>query len=100
VDKTAAFVADPALRKVVSHTVETGARGNLGSSFEWSAAGYRTDLDDDIQFIASGKGVIKAGFFQNVGRTRRQGAELAATARAGGLAISSPYSHIDASARR
>jgi iron complex outermembrane receptor protein len=93
------FVADPALRKVVSHTVEAGARGNLGPAFEWSAAGYRTDLDDDIQFIASGKGAINAGFFQNVGRTRRQGVELAATARSGGLAISARYSHIDATFR-
>ena len=93
------FVADPALRKVVSHTVEAGARGNLGPALEWSAAGYRTDLDDDIQFIASGKGAVNAGFFQNVGRTRRQGVELAATARSGGLAISAHYSHTGATFR-
>jgi iron complex outermembrane recepter protein len=93
------FVADPALKKVVSHTIEAGARGRWGPAIEWSAAGYRTDLDDDIQFIASGKGAISAGFFQNVGRTRRQGIELAGTAHAGELSISMRYSHIDASFR-
>ncbi|MEP6996737.1 MAG: TonB-dependent receptor, partial [Betaproteobacteria bacterium] len=93
------FVADPPLRKVVSHTVEAGARGHWGAALEWTAAAYRTDLDDDIQFIASGKGAINAGFFQNVGRTRRQGIELAGTAHAGGLSISLRYSHIDASFR-
>lgn len=93
------FIADPALRKVVSHTIEGGARGHWGSALDWSAAAYRTDLDDDIQFIASGEGAINAGFFQNVGRTRRQGIELSGTARAGGLTIGVRYSHIDASFR-
>src|SRR5205085_9671924 len=70
------FLADPPLKKVVSHTLEAGARGKW-PALEWAAAVYRTDLDDDIQFISSGERAINAGFFQNVGRTRRQGLELA-----------------------
>ena len=93
------FLADPPLKKVVSHTFEAGARGRWGAQLEWAAAAYRTDLDDDIQFIASGSGAINAGFFQNVGRTRRQGVELAGTAHLGSLDLSLRYSHIDATFR-
>ena len=93
------FLADPPLRKVVSHTVEAGARGKWGADIEWAAAAYRTDLDDDIQFIASGGGALNAGFFQNVGRTRRQGVELAGTTHLGRLDLSLRYSHIDATFR-
>ena len=90
------FLSDPPLKKVVARTVELGARGTLGPAAPWSAAFYRTDLDDDIQFIASGKGALNAGFFQNVGKTRRQGIELAASRRFGELSASIRYSHIDA----
>ena len=93
------FLAEPPLKKVVSHTFEAGARGKWSTELEWAAAAYRTDLDDDIQFIASGSGAINAGYFQNVGRTRRQGVELAGTAHIGGLDLSLRYSHIDATFR-
>ena len=93
------FLSDPPLKRVVSKTVEVGARGTLEPATTWSVAVYRTDLDDDIQFIASGKGAINAGFFQNVGKTRRQGIELAAGTRFGDLAASVRYSHIDATFR-
>jgi outer membrane receptor protein involved in Fe transport len=93
------FVADPPLRKVVSHTVEAGARGRQGTVLEWTAAAYRTDLDDDLQFIASGNSATNAGFFQNVGRTRRQGIELGGTVHAGALTVGLRYSHIDATFR-
>ncbi|HKW80931.1 MAG TPA: TonB-dependent receptor [Casimicrobiaceae bacterium] len=92
------FIADPPLKKVVSRTIEAGARGHR-DAFDWSAAAYRTGLDDDIQFIASGKGAINAGYFQNVGRTRRQGIELGATARLGAVELALRYSHIDATFR-
>jgi len=92
------FLADPPLRKVVSHTLEAGARGKW-SALDWAAAVYRTDLEDDIQFISSGGAAINAGFFQNVGRTRRQGLELAGTAHLGRLDLTLRYSHIDATYR-
>jgi len=92
------FLSDPPLNKVVSRTMELGARGRLGQATTWSAAIYRTDLDDDIQFISSG-GAVNAGFFQNVGKTRRQGMELAVTTRLGPVALDMRYNHIDATFR-
>ena len=89
------FLADPPLAKVVSSTLEAGARGKwrVGT---WSAAVYRTELRDDIAFIASGAGATNAGYFQNVGRTRRQGLELAATIRLAPVTIALRYNAIDA----
>jgi iron complex outermembrane recepter protein len=89
-----AFLADPPLKKVVAHTLEVGARGRTGN-FNWSAAAYRTDLIDDIQFIGS-EGALNAGYFQNVGKTRRQGLELNLGQRFGALNVVARYSLIDA----
>ena len=62
------FLSDPPLKQVVSRTVELGARGTLGPAAPWSAALYRTDLDNDIQFIAAGEGALNAGFFRAGGK--------------------------------
>ena len=88
------FLADPPLKKVVARTIEVGARGKVGAD-TWSVAVYRTDLQDDIQFVSSG-GQINAGFFQNVGKTRRQGVELTAGKRFGPVNVVARYSFIDA----
>jgi iron complex outermembrane receptor protein len=71
-----AFTADPALKPVISKTVELGARGGFGPNLSWSSAIYRSMVDDDIQFISSGGAATTAGYFANVGQTRRQGIEL------------------------
>ena len=92
------FLADPPLQKVVSKTFEAGARGNLGVASTWSAAVYRTELYDDIQFIASG-GAANAGYFQNVGQTRRQGVELGASTRVGDWSFDFRYSRVNATYR-
>ncbi len=71
------FLSDPPLKKVIARTFELGARGSLSSVTSWNAAAYRTNLTDDILFI-SGRGLgTNAGYFQNVGDTRRVGLELA-----------------------
>ena len=93
------FLADPELKKVVSHTVEAGARGKAGDDHGWSAAVYRTDLVDDIQFVSSGAGATTAGFFQNVGRTRRQGVEIFGSTRFASISLSARYSYTDATFR-
>ncbi len=90
------FLADPPLQKVVAKTAEIGARGALAAGFQWAGALYRTDLDNDIQFIASGTGGANVGYFQNVGQTRRQGVELMGAARWGELTLTLRYNHIDA----
>ena len=89
------FLADPPLAKIVSATIETGARGRFQSG-DWAAAVYRTELRDDIAFIASGSGATNAGYFTNVGRTRRQGVELSATVRADPMTVALRYSATDA----
>ena len=88
------FLADPPLRKVVARTVELGARGKSGTD-TWSVALYRTELQDDIQFVSSG-GAINAGFFQNVGKTRRQGLELTGSTRFERVTLVTRYSYIAA----
>ncbi|HEY1995664.1 TonB-dependent receptor [Paraburkholderia sp.] len=88
------FLADPALKPVISKTFEIGARGRLGSTTTWSAAIYHTTLNDDIQFISSAAST--QGFFQNVGNTRRQGVELEGHTAFGPLAVTANYSYVDA----
>jgi outer membrane receptor protein involved in Fe transport len=66
---------DPALKPVVATTYELGwhVRAPQGR-VDASADVYRTDVRDDIFFIAS---TVTGGYFQNIGATRRRGVELA-----------------------
>src|SRR6267143_2152308 len=66
---------DPALKPVIATTYELGwhFRPPHGR-FDASADVYRTDVRDDIFFIASS---VTGGYFQNIGATRRSGVELA-----------------------
>ncbi|TCF98081.1 TonB-dependent receptor [Paraburkholderia strydomiana] len=93
------FVSDPALQPVISKTFEFGARGRVGQATTWSAAVYRTTLDNDIEFISSNGAASNRGFFQNVGRTRRQGFELSGRSQLGPLAVTASYRYIDATYR-
>ncbi len=88
------FLADPPLQQVVAKTLEVGARGSIGANLQWAGALYRTDLDNDIQFVASGGGAANVGYFQNVGQTRRQGIELMGSARWGDLTLTLRYNHL------
>ncbi|WP_175755646.1 TonB-dependent receptor [Burkholderia cepacia] len=91
------FIADPALKPVISKTFEAGVRGRIGAATTWSAAAYRTTLTDDIQFISSPASA--QGYFRNVGDTRRQGLELAGRTRFGSLGVGLSYSYVDATYR-
>jgi outer membrane receptor protein involved in Fe transport len=66
---------DPALEPVVATTYELGwhARAPRGG-LDASADVYRTDVRDDIFFVAS---TVTGGYFQNIGATRRSGVEIA-----------------------
>ncbi|HJY76799.1 MAG TPA: TonB-dependent receptor, partial [Burkholderiales bacterium] len=90
------FLADPPLKKVVSRTLELGLRQALGANLRVSAALFRTDLSDDIQFISTSGATINAGFFQNVGDTRRQGLELALEGGTGRLRFAARYARVNA----
>lgn len=91
------FLADPPLKKVVSRTIEAGVRRAWSAKLRASAAIFRTELRDDIQFISTSGTTINAGFFQNVGKTQRQGIELgleaAPTQR---VRIGARYAYVDA----
>jgi outer membrane receptor protein involved in Fe transport len=89
------FITDPPLRPVVSRTTEAGARGKWGEGSSWSAAAYRTVLDDDIYFARSG-GATNAGYFRNIGRTCREGVELSATVRHGPVEVAARYGYVRA----
>src|SRR5262245_4776785 len=71
-----AFVADPPLDPVIARTYELGARGTLplGDELKWNVSFFRTNVQDDIQFIVLS--TTGAGFFQNIAQTRRQGVEV------------------------
>ncbi len=98
------FLADPPLKAVISRTAEVGARGKFGEVLKgkaqsnWSAAIFRTQLTDDIQFISSGSG-LNAGYFANVGNTQRQGAEFALSHGLGEVKMTTRYSFVQATFR-
>jgi iron complex outermembrane receptor protein len=89
----------PTLRQVVSRTWEAGLRGHVGlrlgspGQFAWSADLFRADVDDDIYGVATS---LSAGYFQNIGATRRQGAELNLNYEGERLSAYVSYSYVQA----
>lgn len=76
-----AFIADPPLDQVVAETFEVGVRGDWRGG-SWNAGVFRTTNRDDIFFISAGA-LTNEGYFDNVGRTRRDGVELGIRGQAG-----------------
>jgi iron complex outermembrane recepter protein len=60
---------------------------------------YRTRLENDIAFISAGAGASNAGFFANVGTTRRQGVELGLETDFDPVSVSVRYTFLDATFR-
>lgn len=94
----AAFlVADPPLKQVVSRTVEAGLRGtkelNIGT-LGWKVGAFRATNADDILAIPSQ--LQGFGYFQNVGRTRRQGIEAQVNLTSKTLQLYASYALVDA----
>ncbi|HEY2446096.1 MAG TPA: TonB-dependent receptor [Rhizomicrobium sp.] len=89
----------PTLHQVVSHTWEAGLRGRFlapmigDGSFTWNVSLFRTDVDDDIYGVATS---LSTGYFQNIGGTRRQGAELGLRYSDDRFSAFLNYSHVDA----
>ena len=95
----AAFlIADPPLKQVVSRTVEAGFRGtkelNIGT-LGWKIGAFRATNADDILAIPSPE-VQGFGYFQNVGRTRRQGIEAQVNLTSKTLQLYASYTLVDA----
>ena len=91
-----ALQGDPPLKQVVSRTLGAGLRGMVGNELSWSASVYRTENLDDLLFISNGHA---SGYFANVGKTLRQGAELAVSQRTRLVDWSLAYSYLDATFR-
>ncbi len=99
-----AFVADPPLEQVVATTWEAGLRGYLTGIMQgqinWNIGLFQTVNEDDIIFQSTSAGAVNAGYFDNIGDTRRRGIELGL----GGdffdrWRMSANYSYIDAEFR-
>lgn len=71
----AALADDPPLNQVVAKTYEFGGRGQLTDNVFWNAGVYHAVNHDDIQFTAANT-QTGAGYFKNVGRTKREGIDL------------------------
>ncbi len=95
----AAFlVSDPPLKQVVSRTVEAGFRGTRELNFgtlDWKLGSFRATNTDDILAIPSSM-LQGFGYFQNVGRTRRQGIEAEARLTASAFQLYASYIFVDA----
>jgi len=89
-----AMAGDPPLKQVVAKTFEAGFRGKLSDAIRWTAGAYRTTNHDDLQFIASG--TTGAGYFNNVGKTRRQGLDFGINGVSGDFKWSAGYSYVKA----
>jgi iron complex outermembrane receptor protein len=60
------------------HTIEAGARGNIGAGLAYTLSVFRATEDNAIiQFLQNGG----SAYFQNAGRTRNDGLELGVTQR-------------------
>jgi len=92
-----AMAGDPPLDQVVARTFEAGVRGIAAERLAWNAGVFRADNRDDIMFVADDTSGF--GFFQNFGKTRRQGAELGVTGRFGAFDVGANYTFLDATYR-
>ena len=89
-----ALVSDPALKQVVTRTVEAGVRGTVEGNLRWNAGWFRGTNDNDILFVASQQ--TGFGYFANFGKTRRQGAEAGISDRIGKLTLGGNYTFLAA----
>lgn len=92
-----AMAGDPPLDMVVSKTFEGGVRGKVSNAIGYSVSLYRTQNTDDIQFIAANS--TGAGYFDNVGKTRREGVDLGVNGELGKFRWAAGYSYIKATYR-
>ncbi len=101
-----AFLADPPLDQVVAKSIEGGFRGELDSAagiglsrVNWHVGAFHTVNEDDIIFQSTGGVSANEGFFDNVGDTRRLGAELGLDGLIGPVNWYLNYSYVEATFR-
>jgi len=94
------FLSDPPLDQVVSKTWEGGFRGEI-NKISWNLTAFHSTNHDDIIFLPveeGNAGNLNNGYFDNVGRTKRLGAEvgLSGMAQNDQLSWFANYSYVDA----
>ena len=90
-----AMADDPPLNQVVAKTYEFGGRGLLTENIRWNAGLYQAVNHDDIQFTAAGSS-NGAGYYKNVGRTKRQGIDMGLAGNVDKFKWSASYSYVRA----
>jgi outer membrane receptor protein involved in Fe transport len=91
-----AMASDPPLNQVVAKTYDAGLRGKISDNLKWNASVYRTMNHDDIHFINSSSRSGALGYFDNVGRTKRQGLDLGLSGAIDKFFFRAGYSYISA----
>jgi outer membrane receptor protein involved in Fe transport len=86
---------DPPLKQVVAKTYDFGLRGQLTDTIKWNASVYHAMNHDDIQFIRASTSTSR-GYYNNVGRTERQGLDFGISGQLEKFRWSTSYSYIDA----
>jgi outer membrane receptor protein involved in Fe transport len=92
-----AFASDPPLNAVITRTWEGGARGHLSSDIGWNLGLYRSENSDDILFIS--QGASTNGYFDNIGKTLRQGFEFGLNGKMNRFSFAANYGFVDATFR-
>jgi len=92
-----ALVSDPALKQVVTRTIEAGVRGTLEGKLRWNAGVFHGINYNDLLFVASEQ--TGFGYFTNFGKTRREGAEAGLSDRFGKLSLGGNYTFLSATYR-
>ena len=90
-----AMADDPPLNQVVAKTYEFGGRGLVTENVRWNAGIYQAVNHDDIQFTAAGSS-NGAGYYKNVGRTKRQGLDLGLAGNVDKFKWNASYSYVRA----
>ena len=90
-----AMADDPPLKQVVAKTYDFGARGSLTEEIKWNASIYHAKNHQDLQFIRAGNSTSR-GYYNNVGRTQRQGLDLGLSGQHDQFKWSTSYSYIRA----
>jgi outer membrane receptor protein involved in Fe transport len=90
-----AMASDPPLNQVVAKTYDLGAKGNLAGNLKWNASVYQAVNHNDLQFIHAVTNP-SMGYFDNVGRTKRQGLDLGLSATIDKLSLTGSYGYVRA----
>jgi outer membrane receptor protein involved in Fe transport len=91
-----AMASDPPLDQVIAKTYDAGVRGKFSDNLKWNASVYRTMNHDDIHFISTNANSGSLGYFDNVGKTKRQGLDLGLSGTINKFFFRAGYSYISA----